>query len=332
MEIGIWIGFVCMILGFLALDLGVFNKRDHVIGFRESLTWTAVWILVSIGFSGAVYVIYDQHVAGFGSSGALKSSGSEALLSYVSGYIVEYSLSVDNIFVIALIVSAFRIPRRLQHRVLFWGIIGALLLRGMMIGLGAALLHEFSWMMYVFGGILLFTAGKMALSHADEHPDFAKSLTVRIARRFFPVSPELHGNHFVTRLPDGRKALTPLMIVLLLVETTDVLFAVDSIPAVFAVTRDPFLVFTSNVFAILGLRSLYFAVAGLLGLFRYLKASLVVLMAFIGLKMLASDYVHLGAGVSLAIIGAILLAGVLASLVEQKRHPVVDSRLPPQVD
>lgn len=319
MTTAVWAGFLVLIAIFLALDLGVFNKKDHAIGYRESLTWTAVWVCVSMLFAGGIYLLYENHVAGFGVDPTSAQNGTDAFLSYVSGYVVEYSLSIDNIFVIALILSTFKVPARMQHRVLFWGILGAVLLRGVMIGLGAVLLHRFSWMMYVFGGILIFTAARMALADESEQ-DVSNSAIVRLAKRFFPITEHFDGHKFLTRLPDGRRAATPLFLVLLLVESTDVLFAVDSIPAVFAVTQDPFLVFTSNIFAILGLRSLYFAIAHLLHQFHYLKISLIVLLAFIGTKMLVAKWVHLSPAVSLALIAAILGSGVIASLVRTKRQ------------
>ena len=317
MSTAIWAGFIFLIIGFLALDLGVLNRKNHVIGFKESLKWTSIWVCVSLLFSGVIWYLYEFKIAGFGTDPAHETTGLDALLSYISGYVVEYSLSIDNIFVIALIITAFKVPGEYQHRVLFWGILGALVLRGIMIGAGAVLLHKFSWMMYVFGAILLLTAAKMALQK-EESIDLEHNRTLKLARRLYPVSHEFDGAKFFTHLPDGRKAMTPLMLVLLLVETTDVLFAVDSIPAVFAITRDPFLVFTSNVFAILGLRSLYFALAGMMNKFHHLKNALVVLMAFIGLKMLAHDYYKISPGLSLGIIGLILGAGVVASLRHSK--------------
>lgn len=322
MTIAIWTGFILLILLLLAIDLGVVNKKDHVISFKESLRWTALWVTVSAVFAGAVYYLYANDIAGLASSsprsaGSPPPSGLDAALLYVTGYLVEYSLSVDNIFVIAILIGAFRVPAEYQHRVLFWGIIGALLMRGLMIGAGALLLAKVSWMMYVFGGILILTAIKMALSKEDESVNVQDSWTLRVARRFYPVSEHFDGPKFFTSLPDGRRAVTPLMLVLLLVETTDVIFAVDSIPAVFSITLDPFLVFTSNVFAILGLRSLYFALAGMLGKFHHLKKSLVVLMAFIGVKMLGSHYFHLPPWLSLLVIAAILGVGVAASLMSK---------------
>ena len=313
MELAIWSGFLVLICAILALDLGVLNKKDHVIGFREALRWTGLWVAVSMSFLGVVYYLYDNHVAGFG-GGDVPLDGSTAALLYVTAYLVEYSLSIDNIFVIALIIAAFRVPRLYQHRVLFWGILGALVLRGAMIGAGAALLKQFTWMIYVFGGILILSAVKMAMAKDDDDFDPNDSAVVRFAKRFYPMAPALHGNDFFVSLADGRRAMTPLFLVLLLIESTDVLFAVDSIPAVFAVTTDPFLVFTSNIFAIMGLRSLYFALAGMLGKFHHLKHALVVLMAFIGIKMLASHHFHISPGASLAVIALILAAGVIASL------------------
>ncbi len=312
MAWAIWTGFVLLILALLALDLGVLNKKDHIIGFRESVRWTLFWVTVSLLFTGVVWTVYHFHLGGFGLQPGMESAAPDAVMNYLAGYVLEYSLSVDNIFVIALLIKTFKVPDNMQHRVLFWGILGALLLRGGMIGAGALLIHRFAWMMYVFGGILLLTSAKMALSKDDDAKDIADSWVIRLVRRFYTVTPDYRGHKFFDR-HDGRHAVTPLLVVLLMVETTDVLFAVDSIPAVFAVTQDPFLVFTSNVFAILGLRSLYFAIAGLLRLFRFLKASLVVLLAFIGLKMLAKDYVHIASGWSLLAILLILGAGVAAS-------------------
>ncbi len=321
MAVAIWAGFVLLILALLALDLGVLNKHDHAIGFRESVRWTAFWVAISALFMVAVWTIYRFHWGGFGLKPGPESTAPDAVMSYLAGYLLEYSLSVDNIFVIALLIRTFQVPENMQHRVLFWGILGALLLRGLMIGGGALLVHRFGWMMYVFGGILLLTSVKMALDKEDDPKDIADSWVIRLVRRFYAVTPDYRGHKFFDTF-EGRHAVTPLFVVLLMVETTDVLFAVDSIPAVFAVTQDSFLVFTSNVFAILGLRSLYFAIAGLLRLFRFLKASLVVLLAFIGLKMLAKDYVHIQSSWSLLAIVAILGAGVAASL----RWPEVNVR------
>ncbi len=316
----VWGGFVLFVIGCLALDLGVLNRKDHVIEFRESLRWTGLWVAVALAFSGVIYSLYEHHVAalGYSHTPALRADGASAVLQFLSGYVVEYSLSVDNIFVIALIIGHFKVPRPLQHGVLFWGILGALVLRGMMIGLGAALIHQFSWMMEVFGALLVFTAMRMAVSKENEGADLEQGLVVRTARRFIPVSMTFAGHKFFVRHA-GRRTATPLLLVLLLVETTDILFAVDSIPAVFAVTQDPFLVFTSNVFAIMGLRSLYFAVAGLIDQFHYLKFSLVVLLATIGVKMLIARWIHVANWQSLLAIVAILGAGVVASVLRKRR-------------
>jgi tellurite resistance protein TerC len=340
----LWVGFVALIFALMALDLGVLNRKDHVIGAREALLWTLFWIVLSLVFNVVVYFMYNGHWLGIGIyegtealfelpkgiqvpaldragdvSISIRISGSVAALEFLTGYLVEKSLSLDNIFVIALIFRYFNIPMNLQHRVLFWGIVGALLLRGAMIGAGVALIQKFSWAIYVFGGFLILTAIKVLVSPEVE-PDLENKRIVRVARRLFPVSTELDGNRFFTRL-DGRRAITPLFLVLLIVESTDVLFAVDSIPAIFAVTRDPFIVFTSNIFAILGLRSLYFALAQLLHKFHYLQLSLVVILAYVGVKMLLSHHYPIPAWISLSVIAGVLLVGVLASVVRAPARP-----------
>jgi tellurite resistance protein TerC len=253
-----------------------------------------------------------------GHAGVVDLDGATAALQFFTGFLIEKSLSLDNIFVIALIFAHFRIPLAYQHRVLFWGILGALVLRGIMIAAGAALVQRFDWMVYVFGGALLFTAVRMLLAgHETLEPD--KSTVLRLARRFHPVTTTLHGRHFFV-IEDGRRTMTPLFLVLLLVESTDVLFAVDSIPAIFAVTTDPFLVFTSNVFAILGLRSLYFALAPLLDRFRYLKPSLVFILAFVGVKMILSHHWPIPTPASLAVIAGFLGVGIAASALSTQRE------------
>jgi tellurite resistance protein TerC len=238
--------------------------------------------------------------------------GWQAAMQFLTGYLVEKSLSVDNIFVIAAVFAYFRVPAHQQHRVLFWGILGAIVMRGVMIGLGAALIHRFSWSVYLFGALLIFSAVKMLRMKEDDiHPD--RNLAVRLARRVFRVTTDGGDGRFIVK-QDGRWAVTPLFLALLLVETTDVMFAVDSIPAIFAITRDPFIVFTSNIFAILGLRSLYFAMAGLMDKFRYLKLSLVALLFLVGIKMIVSHHYPIPTGVSLGVIAAVLAVGVIASL------------------
>jgi len=346
-----WLIFIGFVLVMLALDLGVFHKNSHVIGFKESLGWSAVWITMGLSFSALVYQAYDHHWWGLGTSvdavDGLINTGKLAATKYLTGYVVEKSLSVDNIFVIAMIFGALAVPARYQHRVLFWGILGALLMRGAMIGIGSALVTNFHWVLYVFGVFLILTAVKMlVMKEKEEHPE--NNPLVRWIRKFFPVTREYHGQHFVVKAgsqaslepaepgtptfhdpvvsaaPAGKWLITPLMVALLLVEITDLIFAVDSIPAIFAITADPFLVFTSNVFAILGLRSLYFALAGMIDKFHYLKPALALVLLVVGVKMLAAKWLKgmLGDSFNFTILGlilAILAAGVVASLVFEKK-------------
>ncbi len=298
-QIGLrhWIGFVVCILLFLALDLGVFHKRAHVVRFREALLWTTFWFLLAMLFAWSL----------------VPKMGREHALEFVTGYIIELSLSMDNVFVIALIFSFFRVPAQYQHRVLFWGVLGALIMRGVMIGLGTALIVEFHWILYVFGAFLVFSGIKMLRTKEEGvHPD--KNPMVRLARAAFPMTSEFDGQRFVTHR-DGQVLFTPMVLVLVMVETTDLVFALDSIPAIFAVTQNPFIVFTSNVFAILGLRSLYFVLAGALKYFRYLKAGLSVVLVFIGLKMLVAKWVgDFSAAWSLAVVGLIIVGSIVLSL------------------
>ena len=291
----VWIGFLLFVFVLLALDLGVFHRKAHVVSVREALTWTVVWIATALAFSAFVYFGYEHHWLGLGlepdpvdrsaayPDGRVNDARS-ALLKFLTGYIVELSLSADNVFVIAMLFSYFAIPRMYQHRVLFWGILGALAMRGAMIAIGARLVAEFAWILPLFGAVLILTAVKMAFMGL-EHGDPGRNVIVRLMRRFLPVTNQFHGEHFFVRASTtgdgvtrtgwrGVWLLTPLAPALVMVETTDLVFAVDSIPAIFAITGDPFLVFTSNVFAILGLRSLYFALAGALHVFRYLQPAL----------------------------------------------------------
>lgn len=312
MTAWLWIGFILLILGLLALDLGVMHRRPHVIGTREALLWTTFWIVLALLFNVAVYYIYEHHWLGIGLSIREPMSGSEAALKYFTGYVVEKSLSLDNIFVFALIFKYFAVPLIHQHRVLFWGIIGALVLRGVMIALGVALIHRFNWIIYVFGALLILTALKMLLTREDKiEPD--KNPLVRLARRFYPVTSDYQEQKFFTRI-DGARAITPLFLVLLVVESTDVMFAVDSIPAIFAITTDPFIVFTSNVFAILGLRALYFALASVIDKFRYLKVSLMLVLVYVGVKMILSHHYPIPTGISLGVIVGILATGIVSSI------------------
>jgi tellurite resistance protein TerC len=305
-----WAGFILCVLIFLALDLGVFHRGSRVVKFKEALAWSALWFTLAMLF--AVAVAHQR--------------GHEEATQFTAGYLIELSLSLDNILVIALIFSAFRVPPQYQHRVLFWGILGALVMRGAMIAAGVALIREFSWVLYVFGIFLVFTGIKMLFVGAqtvepENHP------VLRLVRKFFPVTQNFEGQKFFTRL-NNRFALTPLALVLLLVETTDLIFAVDSVPAVFSITKNAFIVFTSNVFAILGLRSMYFLLAGALGYFRYLKFGLSIVLVFVGVKMLLDPHDHepkwfqvqIPTNISLMIVGTVVLIAIVLSTMVAERE------------
>ena len=311
MILWLWVGFIAFILGMLTLDLGVLNRGARVISARKALFWSGFCVLLALGFNVVVYFLYQYHWLGIGLEIGHRLGGREAALQFLTGWLIEQSLSLDNIFVIAMIFAYFNVPRAYQHRTLFWGIMGALVMRGVMIGAGVALIQRFAWIIYVFGALLILTALKMLLTKEEQVAPERNPL-VRAARRLYPVSPHFEGEHFFTRL-NGRRAITPLFLVLLVVESTDVMFAIDSIPAVFAITSDPFIVFTSNVFAILNLRSLYFALAEMLARFRFLKPCLVVVLAFVGVKMLVSHLLPIPTWLSLGIVGVVLAGGVLAS-------------------
>jgi len=316
----LWIGFIVLVLALVALDLCVFHRRPHLVGAPEALAWSALWISLALLFNVFVYFVYEYHWYGLDIPGG-EPDGRAAAVYFFSGYVVEKSLSVDNIFVIALIFSYFGVPALYQHRLLFWGVFGALVMRGVMIVGGAALIKKFDWLLYIFGAFLVVTAARMLL--ARHEPDPKNNLLVRGARRLFPVTENYVGSEFVVR-SDGRLMLTPLALALLAVESADAIFAVDSVPAVFAITLDPFIVFTSNVFAILGLRSLFFALAGIMDRFRYLKLSLAVLLVLIGAKMLLKDLLKGVSGLTyytLGVIALVLMAGIFASLVFAKRVP-----------
>lgn len=317
MNIILWIGFIGLIVALLTLDLGVFNRKSHVISVREALLWTLFWIVLALIFNVGLYFMYEHHLLGIGTAVGHNLNGQQAALQYFTGYLLEKSLSLDNIFVIALILGYFNVPQHLQHRVLFWGIAGAIILRGILILTGAALLERFFWMSYVFGILLILTAGKLLFSD-NEAVEPEKNPLLRLARRFYPVTKGYDEERFFTRI-DGKRAITPLFLVLLVVESSDVMFALDSIPAIFAVTYDPFIVFTSNIFAILGLRSLYFALAAVMAKFRYLKVSLVVILGFVGTKMILSRHYHINTGLSLAFIVVSLSIGAIASILAEKR-------------
>jgi len=313
----VWVGFIAFVVAMVALDLGVFHRRAKVVRLPEALGWSALWVALALSFNVVVFFLYEQNWLGWSSLATHHLSGHDAALQFLTGYVVEKSLSIDNIFVIAMIFASLRVPAALQHRLLVWGVLGAVLLRGLMIALGSVLIERLDWIVYVFGGLLILSATRMLVTRHD-NIDPRGNLGVRLLRRFVPLSEEYDGERFVTRI-DGHRVATPLLVALILVETSDVMFAVDSIPAIFAVTRDPFLVFSSNVFAILGLRSIYFALAGLMDRFRYLKTSLVFLLGYIGVKMLLTHHHPIPNRVSLFVIGAILAIGVLASVLAGHR-------------
>jgi tellurite resistance protein TerC len=312
MVLLLWIGFLTLIVGLLVFDLVVVNRDAHVIPMRTALAWTSFYALLALSFGGLVYLLFEHGWAGAGTSFGVGLGGREASIKYITGWLLEQSLSLDNVFVIALVFAYFGVPLSQQHRVLFWGIMGVLVMRGVMIAAGAVLIQRFDWIIYLFGALLLLTAGKLLFSR-EEEIDPNRNLFVRFFRRLYPVTSEFHGSRFFVE-QDGRRAMTPLFLALLVVESSDLLFAVDSIPAVFAVTSDPFLVFTSNIFAILGLRSLYFTLAGLMERFRHVKLSLVFILAFVGVKMLLSHHYKLHDLLSLGVIVTALALGVLASL------------------
>jgi len=313
----IWLGFFAIFIGVLALDLGVLHREAKAMRVRQALGWTVVWIIVALSFAGLVYGVYEYQWFGWHAFGEDPPDGAEAAIQYVTGYLLEWSLSVDNIFVIAIIFTYMKIPAQFQYRVLFWGIIGAIVLRGAMIAAGAALIHNFDWTFYLFGAILLYSAARMFRS--DEEFDPAKSVLVRLARRVYPVTDKLEGERFFT-IVDGARAATPLFVTLLLVDFADVVFAVDSIPAIFAVTQEPFIVFTSNAFAILGLRSLYFAIAGLMAMFKYIKLSLIFILGFVGVKMILHHHYVIPHVISLGVIVGCLAIGIVASIWSTRRE------------
>ncbi|MEO0728591.1 MAG: TerC family protein [Bacteroidota bacterium] len=307
----LWGIFILFILLLLALDLGVFNRENHVPTTREALRWTSLWATVGLSFGFVVYYLYSHHW------GDRDLTGGDAVMKYLTGYLVELSLSMDNVFVMALIFKYFRIPAQFQHRVLFWGILGALVFRAGMIFAGVWLLEQFQWMMYLFGAILIYSAWKMLTSDEDVDPN--RNPIIRYAKKVFPVSNKIEGERFFVRRRHILAA-TPLFIALLMIETTDVLFAFDSIPAILAITTDPFLVFSSNVFAILGLRSLYFVLASMMDRFEYLKYSLAIILFFVAAKMLLHTVWHPAEWLNLAVIFVMLAGGVVVSLYQTRKE------------
>ncbi|HEY0809700.1 MAG TPA: TerC family protein [Longimicrobiales bacterium] len=315
-SIWFWIAFNAFIVAMLALDLGLLGRRSHVIKFREAAVRSAAWFALSLCFAVGIYFY----------------SGSEAALTFITGYLIEQSLSVDNIFVMVVIFSYFGVPAAYQHRVLFWGILGALVMRGTFIIVGAWLLSQFHFIIYIFGGLLVLTGIRMAVR--EEKPfDGEDNPVVKLVRRLVPLVPHYDGHKFFT-IANGRRFATPLLLVLVLVEFTDLVFAIDSIPAIFAVTKDPFLVYTSNVFAILGLRSLYFLLAGVIDKFRFLRYGLAFILTFVGVKMLIADKVHIPTVTSLLVVAGGIIASVVASLLiptdeENVEEPPTTDQFPP---
>lgn len=300
-NIWLWIGFNGFVLAMLALDLGVFHRKAHTISLKEALIWSVVWITLAMLFNAGLYFL----------------QGPDPALQFFTGYLIEKSLSVDNIFVIVLIFTSFKVPPASQHRVLFWGILGALIMRGILIAVGVVLLEAFHWIIYVFGAFLVFTGIRMALhKEVEVHPE--RNPLLKLVRRVFPVTADYDHDRLMVRQA-GRWMATPLLLVLFVVESTDLIFAVDSIPAVLAVSRDPFIVYTSNVFAILGLRSLYFVFANIVDKFYYLKLGLSVILTYVGVKMLLADVYPIPTALSLGVIALVLAIAVLASIMRARR-------------
>jgi tellurite resistance protein TerC len=307
----LWIGFTLFVLAMLALDLGVFHRKAHEVAVREALIWTAVWISLAMVFNAGVYIWF----------------GPERALEFLTGYLIEKALSVDNIFVFLVVFSTFAVPAQFQHRVLFWGILGALIMRGVFIVLGAAVLHRFHWVGYLFGAFLVVTGIKLLVQRAVEvHPE--RNPLFRLFRRLVPSVNEYRGGSF-TIVDAGRRRATPLLLVLVAIEATDIVFAVDSVPAIFSVTEDPFIVYTSNIFAILGLRALYFAIARMMGKFRYLKVGLSLVLVFVGAKMLLAGVYKIPILVSLGVIATLLAGAVVASLLRPPTKPSLEAPPPP---
>lgn len=316
----VWSCFIVAILLFLALDLGVFNKTPHVISTKEASKWTAIWVSISFVFSGVIYWLYDN--AYIANPDGLKPT--LAAMKFITGYLIELSLSVDNIFVIAIIFAAFKIPKKYQHRVLFWGILGAIIFRGLMIYFGVMLINKFAWTTYIFGLFLLYTAINMLFSKDEDQFDPKKSFAFRMIKKVIPITNTIEGEHFFVKRKHINAA-TPLFVALLVIEVMDVIFALDSVPAILAITSDPFLVFSSNIFAILGLRSMYFFLANMLEKFSYLEYSLIAILSFVGLKMLLHDFIEIPEWASLGFIALSLVIGIVISLVKNKPATIDES-------
>jgi len=298
MPLWAWVTFFTFITAMLALDLGVFQRETHVVGMKEALVWCCVWVTLALGFGALLW----------------QWRGPESAQQFLAGYLIELCLSVDNVFVFILVFAYFKVEPRYQHRVLFWGIIGAVLMRAVFIIVGVEVIERFHWVLYIFGAFLVYTGVKMALPSKEAEVDPEHNFAVKLFRRFYPVAPHNDRGHFFT-IHNGRRMATPLFIVLIVIETTDLVFALDSLPAVLSITKDSFIALTSNIFAILGLRSLYFALSGIMGLFRFLKVGLSVILVFIGVKMLIEHWMKITTGTSLAVIGGVLATSILMSVV-----------------
>ena len=319
----VWILFFALVFVILALDLGVFNKTPHIISSKEASKWTAFWVSISFLFSGVIYWLYGTDFI----NNPTALSQTNAALKFITGYLIELSLSIDNIFVIAIIFASFKIPQKYQHRVLFWGILGAIVFRGLMISFGVIIINKFAWTTYLFGAFLLFTAVKMLFSKEDDDFQPKDSFVYKMIGKVMPITSEHDKEKFFILNHKGKKAATPLFVALIVIEVMDVLFAVDSVPAILAITSDPFIVFSSNIFAILGLRSMYFFLANMLEKFSHLEYSLIAILSFVGIKMLAHDYIEIPEWASLGFIALSLIAGVLFSInYDKKEHDTKPSR------
>ncbi len=310
----VWISFITAIFIFLALDLGIFNKTPHEISSKEAGKWTGIWVSLSFLFSAVVYWLYQNNYVQ--NPDQLKPIA--ASMKYITGYLIELSLSIDNIFIIAIIFSSFKIPKKYQHRILFWGILGAITFRGIMIYFGVMIINKFAWTTYLFGAFLIYTAVKMFLTKEDHEYDPHNSVIYKYLRKLTPITTKIESEHFFVKINNTNTA-TPLFVALILIEVMDIVFALDSVPAILAITSDPFLVFSSNIFAILGLRSMYFFLANMLEKFSYLEYSLIAILCFVGFKMIFHKFIHLPEWASLAFIAVALLSGIIASIQKDKQ-------------
>jgi tellurite resistance protein TerC len=313
----IWIVFLALVFGLLALDLGVFHKNNHKISMKESLIWTSIWVSVALLFGIVIYWIYDVNWMNINKLGI---PAGKAMLDYYTGYLIEESLSLDNIFVIALVFKFFKVDQKYQHNILFWGIIGAVVFRLTMILVGAAFVRNFEYATYVFGAILVYSAIKMLIEKEDDNENFKESLPIRMLSKIFKIDWTIQDGRYFAREKNGKRVVTFLFAALIVVEFSDIIFAVDSIPAIFSITTDPFIVFTSNIFAILGLRNLYFFLAGMLDKFHYMKFALIGVLFFVGTKMLIVHYYEIPTSMSLLIILGLLATGVFYSIYSSRHE------------